>query len=1411
MKTLWFYTITLLSLLLVGCNNGDDGFLDIPSGWAHNAASLVVTPKNGSVPIGLTQQMHADAVLQNNVVVDVTTNEALTWTSSDAAIATIDDNGLVKGMATGTVTITAEGVNNDGSVVKDTATVTVTNAVVQALQVTPANETTPIGLTKAFTATAIFSDKSTMDVTNDPAISWSSSDISIASIIMGQSSGNGVAKGEKPGTVTITAKGATGGTTFQGTATLTVTDAVVTELQVTPTTETTPVGLTKAFTAIAVLSDDRTMDVTNDPAISWLSNDSSIASIITGQSNGNGVAKGEKPGIVTVTAKGAVGGTTFEGSATLTVTDAVVTALQVTPTTETTPVGLTKAFTAIAVLSDDRTMDVTNDPAISWTSDNPSIATITSGQATGNGIATGETIGEASIKATGFVNGQTFEGSATLTVTDAVVTVLQVTPTTETTPVGLTKAFTAIAVLSDDRTIDVTNDPAISWTSDNPSIATITSGQATSNGIATGETIGEASIKATGFVNGQTFEGSATLTVTDAVVTMLQVTPPIATTPVGLTKGFTATAVLSDDRTIDVTNDPAISWVSDTPSIATITSGQATGNGIATGDNIGEASIKATGFVNGQTFEGYATLTVTDAVVTALQVTPPIATTPVGLTKGFTATAVLSDDRTIDVTNNPAISWVSDTPSIATITSGQATGNGIATGENIGEASIKATGFVNGQTFESSATLTVTDAIITSLVVTPASETIAKGLEQQFIATAYLSNGHTSDVTSDPNINWKTDDIAVTVNSTGLAKGEAIGSANVIASFITPEDLTVQDSGVLNVTNAEVVSLQIIPPIDTTPIGLDKQFTATAIMTDGSNIPVTNNSAINWTSSDTSVATITSGLASGNGLAHGVSKGIVTVHAVGFVDGTRFEGTAQLEVTDAVPVNLTITPVNPSIAKGTEQQFEAEVALSSGLNLVVTEVADWSSSDTNVATITSSQTSGNGVSYGVDVGTANISSSFSLNGVTVSNTAQLSVIPATIVSVEVTPSGPYVPKGATQQFVAKAIMTDDSEQDITASTLTSWRTDNASIATVNELGLVQTLEQGVTLVQATYDGFTGETIIIVTDPVLDSITVTPNPIIVGIGFEGSGYLTAIGHFSDGGTTDLTDVVDWSGQDTAIAVVGSGGLVIGSSLGSTTTQASTTNSIGDTITSEPSTIDVKTLVSITVSPSDVSIGIGESQQLTVTGYFSDSTEGDISEVVTWNVTDPTIAVISEGAGGSLVSGGTAGYGVTTAVAMSQGISSNTVNISAINTLAGPVIDVFDVTNGDGTGQLYVNSPSVAYLDSIGGSDSSDVFAETTPVGDFYLYTWEQANILCDTYNAQGLAGRTNWRLPESIELEELQSTYSNLYDVRGWPVNSFYWSNTLVGSGPNHFLVSLKLDSTTGNNFTAYYASCTSEP
>ncbi|ELB2105636.1 Ig-like domain-containing protein, partial [Vibrio parahaemolyticus] len=126
----------------------------------------------------------------------------------------------------------------------------------------------------------------------------------------------GVAKGEQVGNVIITAQGTTPeGTAVSGTATLTVTDAVVTTLQVTPPLETTPKGLTRAFTATALMSDDTTVPVTDNTAVSWSTSDADIATITTGQTSGNGIATGEAVGTVTVTATGTVGTETFTGTA----------------------------------------------------------------------------------------------------------------------------------------------------------------------------------------------------------------------------------------------------------------------------------------------------------------------------------------------------------------------------------------------------------------------------------------------------------------------------------------------------------------------------------------------------------------------------------------------------------------------------------------------------------------------------------------------------------------------------------------------------------------------------------------------------------------------------------------------------------------------------------------------------------------------------------------------------------------------------------------------------------------------------------------------------------------------------------------------------------------------------------------
>ncbi|MCG6461415.1 Ig-like domain-containing protein, partial [Vibrio parahaemolyticus] len=620
---------------------------------------------------------------------------------------------------------------------------------------------------------------------------------------------------------------------------------------------------------------------------------------------------------MTVTATEDSGASPVIGTATLEVTYAVVTEVQVTPATATVANGLTQQYTATAILSDGRSQEVTSDAAISWSTDNSAIATI-SNDVTNKGTAKGESVGgPISITATGTAGGQTLTGTATLTVTDAVVTRLQVTPTTETTPVGLSKTFVASAFFSDSTSRDVTNDPAVSWSSSDNGIATVTTGETSGNGVAKGESEGEVTIKASGTANGQTFEGTAQLNVTAAEVASIEVTPSSDTTPIGLTKSFTATVTLTDGTTkIDVTNDPAISWSSSDTCVARIETGNTTGGkGVAKGGSVGTVTITASGIANGTSFTDTAELTVTDAVIADLQVTPANDTTPIGLSKQFTATALLSDGiETVDVTNESAISWTSSNSGIATIDA-----SGLAKGVSAGTVTITAQGTTpEGTNVAGTATLEVTDAIITSLVVTPKEASVAKGLQQQFTATAYLSDGVTSiDVTEDPSISWTTDDAAVSVSATGLAKGETVGgSANVIATGTTPDGTTLSDSGNLAVTEAVVMELQVTPPNDSTPAGLTKPFTATALMSDGTSVTVTDNAAVSWSSSATDTATITTGLASGNGVAKGVVPGTVTITAEGTIDSTTFKGEATLEVTNAIPQSLAVSPINPSIAKG---------------------------------------------------------------------------------------------------------------------------------------------------------------------------------------------------------------------------------------------------------------------------------------------------------------------------------------------------------------------------------------------------------------------------------------------------------------------------------------------------------------
>ena len=119
--------------------------------------------------------------MSDGISVDVTTTAH--WTTGDATYATISQTGLLQSVALGGTDVRAVSGGFSG-----VANVTIVDAALDRIDVTPIGVRLPIGLVQAYEATGTFSDGSLRDVTGN--VAWDSSASSVASI-----SGGGVATG----------------------------------------------------------------------------------------------------------------------------------------------------------------------------------------------------------------------------------------------------------------------------------------------------------------------------------------------------------------------------------------------------------------------------------------------------------------------------------------------------------------------------------------------------------------------------------------------------------------------------------------------------------------------------------------------------------------------------------------------------------------------------------------------------------------------------------------------------------------------------------------------------------------------------------------------------------------------------------------------------------------------------------------------------------------------------------------------------------------------------------------------------------------------------------------------------------------------------------------------------------------
>lgn len=190
-------------------------------------------------------------------------------------------------------------------------------------------------------------------------------------------------------------------------------------------------------------------------------------------------------------------------------------------------------------------------------------------------------------------------------------------------------------------------------------------------------------------------------------------------------------------------------------------------------------------------------------------------------------------------------------------------------------------------------------------------------------------------------------------------------------------------------SSAKLASIAITPASASIAKGLTVNFTATGTYTDKTTADIT--SQVTWASINATVASI-----SGMGVATGVAVGGAAVTAT--LDNITSPA-APFTVTAAMVTGISISPSAPSSPLGTPVTFTANAAYSDGTIGDIFGAVTWTSSNTTVATLSSS-----GVASTLAQGSTTIAAStndFTSNSVTLTVTAPTTVT-ATIPSISTT-------------------------------------------------------------------------------------------------------------------------------------------------------------------------------------------------------------------------------------------------------------------------------------------------------------------------------------------------------------------------------------------------------------------------
>lgn len=669
------------------------------------------------------------------------------------------------------------------------------------------------------------------------SVSWTSSDITVADV-----SGIGT-------TAVITAR-APGQTTIRAIAGA-FTQSIAVTVHVVRTIALVSSATVRAggqITLVPTLDADAGANL----ALRWLSENPAVASV-----SSSGVVSGLAPGTSNIRV-------TLIG-------DARVTAVTQLTVTAARSVAISNA-PALVFVGDEQqltaTLDVdsTDSRALEWRSDNPTVASVTSG---GRLLAIG--VGTAKIR----VSSAAFDG-----VRDSVMVQVARPRLVTVTPSSATLVLGGTRVLSAEVQIEEGLSTAVQWRSENAAVAMVAQ-----NGMVTAVSPGTANIVAVSVADTMR-RGLAAITVT-AAVRDIDVSP----SAVSLFTGDSRQLQASVEADAGVPN--TVMWRSSNPSVASVSN-----VGVVTGLASGTAMVTAMSTVD-TTKQASAIVTVRSA--------PVVSIAPASVTLTLNQQRQLVASVQADAGVSTAVTWRSEQPDVVSVTS-----NGLVTAVAIGTVRIVATS-VADTSRHAFATIVVAP-IVRSISLNAASMAIAPAETRSLIATVTADSGASTAVL------WRSSNAAVaTVSGTGAVTGLAVGTTTITA--LAAGDTTKVTSASVTVRAAPVVTVS--PATNTLNIG--DQRTITATVTAGPGV----STAVTWRSSNTAVATVSAG-----GVVTAIGLGTVLVTATSVAD-TSADASATVTVAPEIQ-SVSVSPSSAALAVGGSVQLMPSVVAQGGLAQSVT-------------------------------------------------------------------------------------------------------------------------------------------------------------------------------------------------------------------------------------------------------------------------------------------------------------------------------------------------------------------------------------------------------------------------------------------------------------------------------------------